>query len=1076
MMPVASDNCSIPTDHAAEDSKLQLQLFPVQAKASKPMRQQLLEYREAFTLQDAQQWCIACCLVAAFSFASLGCGACIGLMGVLRSKLWRPRWAAEAVAVKNAMWTAITNTPAFMDVVMIRVTQALWCHMIEVTMPCIDYSSSGMHRGEAGDTGWLWPYAIRLAIAIGPTIIFSEMADYALRLDGGRTVKRIVAALQVSYAVVFRIVKVWGYGDGSSRRRLIIVAVRKSAQGADDYEMPEPVYTASNPHTARDTAVPDSEVPLDHWRKEPLKIFYPKDDAKPGVMQKIGRLKPNMGHSTNPHLAITMDGTNNGPTTFGGGGTKPSLDWSWGPNLWAASLVWRRLTTVTEYYMIASLSKTMQAFHATFCPAGSDMTHFLRDCVNQGWPAGSAYHLSLSIAQFLRQQVQQRAIKVTPLSAQQQTSLTVAATDCQPSHVVLADDGVFHDCVLLKQPTPRTAKVLMHDEATVVQARRLWPWVPEMRDVTVPVTLAAGEEQLMHAAEVCFAQMCAPRGSNVQPTHMYLNSVNQWCSCTLIEMISFQWCAVATRAHTCQQVPTDLMAEFDVAVVGKHITHPASRKLFAAPQLQPEDDKDFGDDPEEVAVSNAAFGSFNLRKELFAAMAQPRGGRKVQPRQPTTAAQRAAASMPTEQECLAILTAFPDKDWAVPMHPNLSNKKVRQLLTGMIRRSEWAQMHHFLCMLNEVELESGTCRVYNDGVRHFLDFLERYPLEQRYTEAHRATGAVFEPAVWSPREVEAILIDFVLHEAAVRGNGWSGVRGKLFGIRHLNIRANLGNPLAGKYRLDQVMRALRKYNGPGEGKRPTSLAMILALERILDYENNPVEQVLLAAALTSWHFMMRSCEYCAKLPKGRFDHDRVLRFKDVKFYHKGRLTTNYSTADEVRVTFGKTKTTAGGEVRSHFATQHSCCVVKALAALFKARGSGDEDAPLFAWPKGSDKRGEGVRYIDMVELIKSAARYCGLDPSLYSSHSQRRGGASQYLLSGAMTLEECRIFGRWKTLSSLKLYIEPGAGRLAMGGQTKVLSGKVDVDMMQMEPPRERDVMRLRANKAARRMREAVTH
>ena len=79
--------------------------------------------------------------------------------------------------------------------------------MIEVTMPCIDYSSSGMHRGEAGDTGWLWPYAIRLAIAIGPTIIFSEMADYALRLDGGRTVKRIVAALQVSYAVVFRIVR-----------------------------------------------------------------------------------------------------------------------------------------------------------------------------------------------------------------------------------------------------------------------------------------------------------------------------------------------------------------------------------------------------------------------------------------------------------------------------------------------------------------------------------------------------------------------------------------------------------------------------------------------------------------------------------------------------------------------------------------------------------------------------------------------------------------------------------------------------------------------------------------------------
>ena len=104
-------------------------------------------------------------------------------------------------------------------------------------------------------------------------------------------------------------------------------------------------------------------------------------------------------------------------------------------------------------------------------------------------------------------------------------------------------------------------------------------------------------------------------------------------------------------------------------------------------------------------------------------------------------------------------------------------------------------------------------------MRHCLDFLERYPLELKFTEAHRGTGAISEPAVWDPKEVEGFLIDFVLHEAAVRGNGWSAAR-MLFGIRHLNIRANLGNPLAGKYRIDQVMRALHKCNGTGEGKRP----------------------------------------------------------------------------------------------------------------------------------------------------------------------------------------------------------------------------------------------------------------
>ena len=96
-----------------------------------------------------------------------------------------------------------------------------------------------------------------------------------------------------------------------------------------------------------------------------------------------------------------------------------------------------------------------------------------------------------------------------------------------------------------------------------------------------------------------------------------------------------------------------------------------------------------------------------------------------------------------------------------------------------------------------------------------MEFLERYPLEAKFTGAQQATGALFEPAVWQVSQVEAILIDFVLHEAGMRGNGWSSVRGKLFGISHLNIRANLGNPLLGKCRLYQVMRALRKINTTG---------------------------------------------------------------------------------------------------------------------------------------------------------------------------------------------------------------------------------------------------------------------
>ena len=119
-----------------------------------PMAVQLhnVMFRESFTIDQAKAHCRGAqqCML---SFASTGSGACIGLQGVLRTRLWRPRWGAENVPVKCQMWEEVTTTPSFANVLFIRVMVALWCHMIEVIMPCIDYSSSGHYKGEWGDTG-----------------------------------------------------------------------------------------------------------------------------------------------------------------------------------------------------------------------------------------------------------------------------------------------------------------------------------------------------------------------------------------------------------------------------------------------------------------------------------------------------------------------------------------------------------------------------------------------------------------------------------------------------------------------------------------------------------------------------------------------------------------------------------------------------------------------------------------------------------------------------------------------------------------------------------------------------------
>ena len=174
----------------------------------------------------------------------------------------------------------------------------------------------------------------------------------------------------------------------------------------------------------------------------------------------------------------------------------------------------RRLTTVVEYYSIASLSKTVMAFHDTFNTGNTpaERTHFLRDCVNQGWPAASAFKLALSIATHLLTVASVKPAAVQVLTTAQMKSATVTKNDIQPSHLWLDATGTFQECVLMAQVTPKTARVLLQDITEVVSCRQLWPWIPKMHGHSV--SNGGGDASTMTAAELLYAFMCEPRGSN----------------------------------------------------------------------------------------------------------------------------------------------------------------------------------------------------------------------------------------------------------------------------------------------------------------------------------------------------------------------------------------------------------------------------------------------------------------------------------------------------------------------------------------------------------------------------------
>ena len=183
------------------------------------------------------------------------------------------------------------------------------------------------------------------------------------------------------------------------------------------------------------------------------------------------------------------------------------------------------------------------------------------------------------------------------------------------------------------------------------------------------------------------------------------------------------------------------------------------------------------------------------------------------------------------------------------------------------------------------------------------------------------------------------------------------------------------------------------------------------------------------------------------------------------------ITENLHRADEVVLVLGKTKTSAGGEVRSHMACPHRLCVVKALARLCSKLDMTQSEKPLFAWKQGSRRAGEGARYCDAMKMLKAAAESCGRKAADYGTHSLRRGGACQYLMAGA-SFSDTKMFGRWRSDAAAWGYMESKAGLLMRGLESAVCQGEERVRLMQREEPSREHLRKLRLRQQLKKMSE----
>ena len=107
------------------------------------------------------------------------------------------------------------------------------------------------------------------------------------------------------------------------------------------FEMPKPTWGIHRTACARDAAVEDDIALQTMEAKHVYKGYLPErhdqkngestsePTPKHGQLMKLRRWAPGMGHSNRPHLALSLNGTPNGPAGYGGGGVWPPVDFEY---------------------------------------------------------------------------------------------------------------------------------------------------------------------------------------------------------------------------------------------------------------------------------------------------------------------------------------------------------------------------------------------------------------------------------------------------------------------------------------------------------------------------------------------------------------------------------------------------------------------------------------------------------------------------------------------------------------------------------------------------------------------------
>ena len=228
-----------------------------------------------------------------------------------------------------------------------------------------------------------------------------------------------------------------------------------------------------------------------------------------------------------------------------------------------------------------------------------------------------------------------------------------------------------------------------------------------------------------------------------------------------------------------------------------------------------------------------------------------------------------------------------------------------------------------------------------------------------------------------------------------------------------------GNPILNIPRVMLMVRGLKRAKGQTQRKRPITLEDLRALQWMLNLDTSD-QSTVWASTLLGWFFMLRMSEFLDTRGPTPPDDRHPLLVSDIDPLCAGVITHWGDHVDEVviHISGSKTDWLNQGCIRSHFkvsggSQNKDVCVVRALTDLYKRYPEkfNNREVVFATW-----RNGEAIKPPHLTTLLRSAVLKNGADPSKYSIHSLRAGGATA-LYRATHDIDLVARFGRWKSAS-----------------------------------------------------------